>query len=200
MWLWPNSWFVKDAATDGQSCISVWGFFSWTEFDLMPSCVWSFFSRQDNWGLRRRTRVPPTERTLAQRTERSIQYLYSLPFNRGCLIWNTIDKPTKQHKHLNYICKIFLWFITLTFGIITNRNSYLSISVRMSGRLTAMSILVPNFLPKGKSHTTASTLALFRGSSAHTERKKPDKSWGKLKTKRKDHSFTWMSFSIYTSH
>lgn len=36
----------------------------------------------------------------------------------------------------------------------------------MTGRLAAMSVLVPNFLPNGRSHTTASTLALARGSSA----------------------------------
>lgn len=45
----------------------------------------------------------------------------------------------------------------------------LSISVRMSGRWAAMFVLVPNFLPNGRSQTTASTLALGRGSTAHTE-------------------------------
>lgn len=51
----------------------------------------------------------------------------------------------------------------------------LSISARMSGRLAAMSVLEPNFLPNGRSHTTASTLALGRGRAAHTEKYAQDR-------------------------
>lgn len=39
----------------------------------------------------------------------------------------------------------------------------------MTGRLAAMFVFVPNFLPNGRSQTTASTLALGRGSTAHTQ-------------------------------
>jgi len=50
----------------------------------------------------------------------------------------------------------------------THTHTHLSISVRISGRLAAMLVLVPNFLPNGKSQTTASTLPLDRGSPTHT--------------------------------
>lgn len=43
----------------------------------------------------------------------------------------------------------------------------------MCGRLSAILVLVPNFLPNGRSHTTASTLALGRGSTARTESRQP---------------------------
>lgn len=52
----------------------------------------------------------------------------------------------------------------------TKKGTNLSISARMTGRLAAMSVLEPNFLPNGRSHTTASTLALGRGRAAHTQK------------------------------
>lgn len=59
----------------------------------------------------------------------------------------------------------------LIFIVINDKKgSNLSISARMSGSLAAMSVLEPNFLPNGRSHTTASTLALGRGRAAHTRR------------------------------
>lgn len=51
----------------------------------------------------------------------------------------------------------------------THTHTNLSISVRMSGRLSAMFVLVPNFLPNGRSHTTTSTVLLGRGITEHTE-------------------------------
>lgn len=48
-------------------------------------------------------------------------------------------------------------------------NTNLSISVRMRGNLVAISTLVPNFLPNGRSHTTTSTLPSDSGITARTE-------------------------------
>lgn len=41
----------------------------------------------------------------------------------------------------------------------------------MSGRLAAVFVLLPNFLPNGRSQTTASTLAHGRGMTANAQRK-----------------------------
>lgn len=53
---------------DGQFCVPVWGFVSWLDVGPVSFCARSFFRRQDNWGLRRRTRVPPIQRTLETQT------------------------------------------------------------------------------------------------------------------------------------
>lgn len=60
---------------------------------------------------------------------------------------------------------------------LTQRETHLSISPRMSGSFAAMFVLVPNFLPNGRSQMTASTLELGRGRAVHKEKDKQEQKY-----------------------
>lgn len=66
--------FEEDREETGLSCIPV--SVSWLDVGPVTFCGRSFFRRQDNWGLRRRTRVPPIQRTLFKQTREFIHIFY----------------------------------------------------------------------------------------------------------------------------
>lgn len=79
-----------------------------------------------------------------------------------------LDKNSAQNMNTHTKTWTFSYSLNNSKRNNGHRGTDLSISVRMTGRLAAMFVFVPNFLPNGRSQTTASTLALGRGSTAHT--------------------------------
>ncbi len=77
-WICNVCCLVEDREGHLQSCFPVWGLVSWLSVCPASFCARrSFFSWQDNWGLRRRTRVPPTQRTLnPQKTKQLLSGLF----------------------------------------------------------------------------------------------------------------------------